>query len=80
MKKMTLDTTLAIADDLLSGERGVQIIQHLEIKAAAGDQDAWIRALFAGVYEAIRIGIEAGIEHGTELTCDRIAAVRPSEN
>lgn len=80
MKKMTLDTTLAIADDLLSGERGVQIIQHLEVKAAAGDQDTWIRALFAGVYEALRLGVQAGMEHGAELANDRIAAVRPSAN
>lgn len=77
---LVYDEALAIADELLCGEDAIRIIQHLEIKAAAGDQEAWIRALFAGVYQAMRLGIEAGIEHGIEITCDRLRAVRPSGN
>lgn len=74
------DDATVIAHEMLCGADVIRIIQHLEGKAAAGDQDAWIRALFAGVYEALRFGVQAGMEHGTELTCDRIAAMRPSAN
>lgn len=69
-----------IADELLCGEDVIRIIQHIEDRAATGNYDVTIRALFAGVYEALRIGIEAGIEHGHETTCDRLRAVQPSGN
>lgn len=75
-----MDDTQAIADELLCGEDVIRIFQHIEEKSATGNYDVTIRALFAGVYEALRVGIEAGIEHGIEITCDRIAATRPGRN
>ena len=71
---------VAIAEEMLADGEAVWIVQYLELVARDSDPHKLIKALFASVHEAMRLGALAGIEHGIETTHDSYRKVRPLHN
>jgi len=71
---------VAIADLMFADGEAVRLVQHLENVSRSNDVAQLIRALFASIHEAIRIGALAGIEHGIETTHDARRVERPKRN
>jgi hypothetical protein len=71
---------VAITEEMFADGDAVRIVQYLEQVARNGDPHYLIRALFASVHEAMRLGALAGIEHGIEITHDSYRTSRPLHN
>jgi|688.fasta_scaffold20768_12 hypothetical protein len=71
---------VAIAEEMFADGDAVRIVQYLELVARDSDPHKLIKALFASVHEAMRLGALAGIEHGIETTHDGYRMVRPLHN
>jgi len=71
---------VAIAELMFADGEAVRLVQYLEAVSRSGNVDQLIRALFASIHEAIRIGALAGIEHGIETAHDARRVERPKRN
>jgi hypothetical protein len=71
---------VAITEEMFADGDAVRIVQFLEQVARDSDPHKLIRALFASVHEAMRLGALAGIEHGIEITHDSYRTSRPLHN